>query len=81
MESNKVIVDLKKMKQLRLEKDYSLKEMADYLGYKSPNGYLYLESGRCAIDATQLFLIAQKLEVPSMEDLLLCPQPTSTVAN
>jgi transcriptional regulator with XRE-family HTH domain len=81
VETKKVAVDLKKMKKLREEKGYSLKDMADYLGYKSANGYLYLESGRCTIDAIQLFLIAQKLEVSCMEDLLLYPQPTNTVAN
>ena len=81
MEANQVVINLKMMKKLRQEKGYSLKEMANFLGYESPNGYLYLESGRCAIDATKLFLIAQKLEVSCMEDLLLRPQPTETVAN
>jgi len=73
-------VDLKKMKQIRKKKKYSLGHMAKILGYKSPTGYSYLESGRCKISADQLLLIANEFGI-SVVDLYLCPHPTNLVIN
>ena len=55
-------LDLKKIRKLRRGKDLSCKDMAEKLGYKSPNGYHYLESGRCQISAEQLAIISTILE-------------------
>lgn len=73
-------VDLVKIKMLRCKKGISQREMAEKLGYKSSVGYHYLECGRCAIQAEQLFLIAQKLEVP-MDSLFLQPPCTEEAQN
>ncbi len=73
-------IDLMKMKQMRKKKKYSLGHMAEILGYKSPAGYSYLESGRCKISADQLLIIANELGI-SIVDLYLCPVPTNLVIN
>lgn len=70
-------VDIDKIRMLRCKKGISQREMAEKLGYKSSVGYHYLETGRCAIQAEQLFLIAQKLGVP-MEELFSHPRCTDT---
>jgi len=60
-------IDLEKMKRLRKSKKISLDAMSRRLGYKSPNGYYYKESGRCAIDAEELPVIAEILGVSTSE--------------
>jgi putative transcriptional regulator len=59
-----ISVDIAKIKKLRKEKSITQFEMAKMLGYKTDVGYHYLESGRCKIDAIQLAMIAQALDVP-----------------
>lgn len=71
-------VDLVKMKALRRRKGISQREMAKTLGYKSAVGYHYLETGRCAIQAEQLFRIAERLGVP-IGELFSRPSCTDTV--
>lgn len=71
-------VDLVKMKTLRRRKGISQREMAKTLGYKSAVGYHYLETGRCTIQAEQLFRIAQRLGVP-IDELFLHPSCTDMV--
>jgi transcriptional regulator with XRE-family HTH domain len=60
-------VDLGKIKALRKSKKISLIKMAEMLGYKSPNGYYYLETGRCSISAEMLPRIAEILGVVTAE--------------
>lgn len=60
-------VDLKKLKQLRKNR-MSLGEMSLQLGYESPNGYYYLESGRSKIPADVLAQVSVILGVP-IQDL------------
>lgn len=69
-------VDLAKMRMLRRKKGISQREMAEQLGYKTSVGYHYLETGRCAIQAEQLFWIARKLGVP-IDELFLQSTCTS----
>lgn len=71
-------VDLAKMRMLRRRKGISQREMARTLGYKSAVGYHYLETGRCAIQAEQLFCIAERLGVP-IGELFLQPSCTNSV--
>lgn len=71
-------VDRAKMKTLRRRKGISQREMAKTLGYRSAVGYHYLETGRCAIQAEQLFLIAERLGVP-IDELFLRPSCTEVV--
>jgi Helix-turn-helix. len=59
-------VDLNKIKLLR-KKRMSLEEMSLKLGYGSPNGYYYLESGRSKIPADILAQVSTILEVPIQE--------------
>ncbi|WP_010631365.1 helix-turn-helix domain-containing protein [Sporolactobacillus vineae] len=59
-------VDLKKLKLLRKNR-MSLEEMSTRLGYDSPNGYYYLESGRSKIPADVLAKVSVILDVPIQE--------------
>lgn len=61
-------VDLLKIKQLRKSSNFSLEEMAQKLGYDSPNGYYYLEIGRSKFSAETLAKVADIFHV-SIEDL------------
>lgn len=56
-------VDLKKLKKIR-KKHMSLEQMSNRLGYRSPNGYYYLETGRSKITAETLAKVASILGVP-----------------
>ncbi len=59
-------VDLQKLKALRKSK-MSLDQMSSHLGYQSPNGYYYLETGRSKITAETLAKVATILGVPIEE--------------
>jgi transcriptional regulator with XRE-family HTH domain len=56
-------VDLKKIKDLRKSRGFSLEEMAIRLGYESANGYYYLEIGRGKFPAETLAKVAKIFEV------------------
>lgn len=71
-------VDLVKIKKLRNEKRLTQGYMAKKLGYKTPIGYHYLESGRCQIKADQLAIIAKELGV-EVKELFFGDKPTRTV--
>lgn len=60
----RVSVDLEKIKGLRKEAQMSLEEMSLKLGYRSPNGYYYLETGRSKMSADMLAHVADILNVP-----------------
>lgn len=57
-------VDLEKIKKLRKEANISLEKMAELLGYESPNGYYYLETGRVKFPADKLAVVSEILNVP-----------------
>ncbi|MCI1883079.1 MAG: helix-turn-helix domain-containing protein [Sporolactobacillus sp.] len=59
-------VDLQKLKKVR-KQQMSLEQMSSKLGYSSPNGYYYLESGRSHITAETLAKVATILNVPIEE--------------
>ncbi|HET7657879.1 MAG TPA: helix-turn-helix transcriptional regulator [Bacillales bacterium] len=63
-------VDIDKIKRMRKSSRITLEEMAKHLGYKSPNGYYYLERGRSKFTAETLAEVADILGAP-MEDLFL----------
>lgn len=56
-------VHLEKINTLRKNAKVSLNEMALILGYESPNGYYYLESGRVKFPADKLAIIANHFNV------------------
>ncbi|CAM3034168.1 helix-turn-helix transcriptional regulator [Sporolactobacillus spathodeae] len=58
-----LILNLKRLKKLRKAK-MTLSEMSAKLGFKSQNGYYYLETGRNKISAEILAKVADILEVP-----------------
>lgn len=60
-------IDLKKLRRLRISKGLTQEDVAKYLGYKTVQGYHYLEKGRCQIKASQLTALAALLEVPIEE--------------
>ena len=60
-------VDLQKIKLARKRAGISLEEMANKLGYESPNGYFYLESGKSKFTAEKLAIVGQLLEIPISE--------------
>ncbi|AFC28361.1 hypothetical protein PM3016_1436 [Paenibacillus mucilaginosus 3016] len=72
-------VNLRKIKQLRKEAKFSLDEMAQLLGYESPNGYYYLEIGRGKFSAEALAKVADKFGVPI--DELFFIQDVTEMAN
>lgn len=57
-------VDLEKIKRLRKEANISLEKMSELLGYDSPNGYYYLETGRIKFPADKLAIVANALKIP-----------------
>ncbi|WP_254434136.1 helix-turn-helix domain-containing protein [Halobacillus sp. Marseille-Q1614] len=57
-------VDLKKIKAARKSNDISLERMAEILGYNSPNGYFYLESGKSKFTAEKLAKVSEFLGIP-----------------
>jgi transcriptional regulator with XRE-family HTH domain len=59
-------VDLEKLKKVR-KSQMSLEKMSKRLGYHSPNGYYYLESGRSKITAETLAKVSSILNVPIQE--------------
>jgi len=63
-------LDLKKIKDLRIGEKIPLKEMAAYLGYETPTGYYYAESGRCNFKPHHIPMLATKFNIP-MDDLFL----------
>lgn len=56
-------VDIERIKQLRKAADITLEDMANRLGYGSPNGYYYLERGRSKFTAETLIAVADILNV------------------
>lgn len=57
-------VDLEKIRLHRKANGLSLEDMSKLLGYESPNGYYYLESGRGKFPAEALAKVADKFSVP-----------------
>ncbi|MBM7646065.1 transcriptional regulator with XRE-family HTH domain [Scopulibacillus daqui] len=66
----KLVVNLGKIKELRKASKLSLNDMSKQLGFKSPNGYFYLETGKTKISAEMLANIALILNVP-IDDLFM----------
>lgn len=60
-------IDLEKLRSIREEKGFTQGDVSKYLGYKSPQGYHYLEKGRCQIKATQLTALCSLYGVPIHE--------------
>jgi transcriptional regulator with XRE-family HTH domain len=57
-------VDIEKIKDTRKKANLSVERMSELLGYDSPNGYYYLETGRIKFPAEKLALVSKILEVP-----------------
>lgn len=57
-------VDLQKVKEKRKGKKLSIEKMSKALGYDSPNGYFYLESGKSKFPAEKLAMVSEILDVP-----------------
>lgn len=65
-----VSIDLDKLKRLREEHDYSISELSEHLGYKTPTGYWLLEKGQRKISVTLLYYLSVLYDV-TMEELLI----------
>lgn len=63
-------VDLEKIKGFRKGSGITLEDMAERLGYRSPNGYYYLERGRSKFTAEMLAEVADILDL-SLQELML----------
>lgn len=55
-------IDLELIKKLRVQRDYSLQEMAEKLGFKNASTYFKYESGEYSIKADMLPKIADVLD-------------------
>lgn len=64
------LVDHSKLEALRKYHGYSIQDMATFLGYRTPTGYWQLERGARQITASQMYLIADRLQV-EMKDLFI----------
>ena len=60
-------VDLDKIKSLRKSKSITIEEMSRKLGYQSPNGYYYLETGKNKFPADSLAIVAKIINVDIRE--------------
>ncbi|WP_052154149.1 MULTISPECIES: helix-turn-helix domain-containing protein [Thermoactinomyces] len=74
MQTCDVLIDLKKIKRLRIHKGFSQEFMSKFLGYKSVLGYHYLEKGRCQMKAEHLIMIADLFQV-SLDELYVKVYP------
>lgn len=60
-------VNLEKIKSIRKEKNISLEDMSRKVGYESPNGYYYLETGKRKFPANTLAQVSKILNTPINE--------------
>lgn len=67
---NRATVDLDALKQHRTELGYSISDIADYLGYKTPTGYWLIEKGERSCNVSVLYSLSQLFNV-TMEQLLV----------
>lgn len=56
-----------KLRKIRLERGYTLKEAAEAIGYKHPSSLLYVEKGAVQPSVNRLFALAELYGV-SIED-------------
>ncbi|UOQ43388.1 helix-turn-helix domain-containing protein [Halobacillus salinarum] len=73
-------VDLEKIKTIRKKNGISLERMSNLLGYSSPNGYFYLESGKSKFPAEKLAIVSTVLGVP-IENLFFKQKVTKMETN
>lgn len=71
-------INLQKIRELRKKKGLTQTEISKALGYKSVQGYHYIEKGRSSIKADQLIIIASLLGV-TVEDLYSKRESRTTV--
>lgn len=57
-------INLRLIKEKRLEKKYTLQDMATYLGLKSKSDYFKRENGDTRFKSIELPLLAAKFDVP-----------------
>ncbi len=69
-------VDTEKLRRIRTQAKLTQGDVAKALGYKTPLGYHYIESGRCRLRADQLFILADFLGVEADELLIVRPATT-----
>ncbi|MFP3390653.1 helix-turn-helix domain-containing protein [Brevibacillus sp. SIMBA_040] len=62
-------MNYKELKKLRMEKKYSLLEMAECIGLQTAGGYLRIENGENKLKAEHLPLLAKKFDM-SLEELI-----------
>ncbi|WP_018764086.1 helix-turn-helix transcriptional regulator [Bacillus sp. 105MF] len=61
-------VDLEKIKRIRKNLNLSVEDMSESIGYRSMNGYYYLETGRNKFSAETLARVADIFNL-SISDL------------
>ena len=71
-------VNLDLLKELRIEKGYSVEEMSKMMGFESYQGYYYKESGARKMGADDIAKAAEILKVP-IEKLFFAKNVTETV--
>jgi len=64
-----VVINVDELKRLREENNYSISDLADELGYKTPTGYWLIEQDQRKVSIDTLYRLA-KLYDCSMENLL-----------
>lgn len=62
--SMKVYIDLTKLEIERNKAGFSLSDISNFLGYKTPSGYWLIEHGERKITAQSLYILAQLYSKP-----------------
>ena len=70
MMATKTAINLELIHELRNENGYSISDLADELGYKTPTGYWLLEKGQRKISVDVLYQLAHIYGL-TMEELLV----------
>ena len=65
----KVRIDLDELQRLRAEHNYSISDLAQILGYKTPTGYWLIEQGNRKVSVDTLYRLAEAYSC-HMEDLI-----------
>lgn len=63
------MVNLKRIKELRKERGLSLAKISKELGFKTQQGYFYIEKGKTKLKVDHLLKLARILDI-SIDDLL-----------
>ncbi|KAA0560740.1 helix-turn-helix transcriptional regulator [Bacillus sp. CH30_1T] len=78
MKVQRKLLNLEKIKTLRIKQNFTIDDMSRALGYEGYNAYYYKENGKRKISAEEIAIIAKVLNVP-IEELFFENKITNSV--